>query len=241
MKKMMALVLSILVLLAGFTTAMAVGTIDFSGYSLEELLEISSDLADEIASRPGGEKIVLGAGQYKIGESLPAGVYSFKFVQNGDSDVSRTDYYVYESESMYKYDIDRLWLGDMPRVEGDFMGDGETRISLYPGEYLSLRYNGAEVARVGNVSERGNGYTAPAGTTIPKGNYTILVKKYLPEHTRFISAEPPPRVCASSKIPRRQAIRSIRARRPFLIGIIQKESSHLVRATSCGSNTLLSS
>ena len=96
---MMALVLSILVLLAGFTTAMAVVTIDFSGYSLEELLEISSDLADEIASRPGGEKIVLGAGQYKIGESLPAGVYSFKFVQNGDSDVSRTDYYVYESES----------------------------------------------------------------------------------------------------------------------------------------------
>ena len=87
MKKMMALVLSILVLLAGFTTAMAVGTIDFSGYSLEELLEISSDLADEIASRPGGEKIVLGAGQYKIGESLPAGVYSFKLVQNGDSDV----------------------------------------------------------------------------------------------------------------------------------------------------------
>ena len=76
MKKMMALVLSILVLLAGFTTAMAVGTIDFSGYSLEELLEISSDLADEIASRPGGKKIVLGAGQYKIGESLPAGVYS---------------------------------------------------------------------------------------------------------------------------------------------------------------------
>lgn len=63
MKKMMALVLSILVLLAGFTTARAVGTIDFSGYSLEELLEIRSDLADEIASRPGGEKIVLGAGQ----------------------------------------------------------------------------------------------------------------------------------------------------------------------------------
>ena len=51
-------------------------------------------------------------------------------------------------------------------------GDGETRISLYPGEYLSLRYNGAEIARVGNVSERGN-YDVPSGTTIPKGNYTI--------------------------------------------------------------------
>ena len=44
-------------------------------------------------------------------------------------------------------------------------GDGETRISLYPGEYLSLRYNGAEVARVGNVSDRGSGYTVPTGTT----------------------------------------------------------------------------
>ena len=57
MKKMMALVLSILVLLAGFTTAMAVGTIDFSGYSLEELLEISSDLADEIASAPAEKRL----------------------------------------------------------------------------------------------------------------------------------------------------------------------------------------
>ena len=173
MKKLMTLALSILVLLASFTTAIAEGAIDFSGYSLEELLEIRSDLADEIASRPGGEKMVLGSGQYKIGEDLPAGVYTFKFVQNGDNDVSRTDYYVYENESMYKYDVDRLWLGDMPRVEGSFKGDGETRISLYPGEYLSLRYNGAEVARVGNVSERGNGNTIPSGTTIPKGNYTI--------------------------------------------------------------------
>ena len=137
MKKLISVALSILLLMACFTTAMAEGTIDFSGYSLEELLEIRSDLADEIASRPGGEKMTLGSGQYKIGEDLPAGVYTFKFVQNGDSDVSRTDYYIYENESMYKYDVDRLWLGDMPRVEGSFKGDGETRISLYPGEYLS--------------------------------------------------------------------------------------------------------
>ena len=173
MKKQMMVMLSILLLTVCFTSAIAESKIDFSGNSLEELLEIRSDLTDEIASRPGGEKMVLGSGQYKIGEDLPAGVYTFKFVQNGDSDVSRTDYYVYENESMYKYDVDRLWLGDMPRVEGSFKGDGETRISLYPGEYLSLRYNGAEVARVGNVSERGNDYTAPTGTTIPKGNYTI--------------------------------------------------------------------
>ena len=173
MKRKMVLGLSIVILMACFTAALAEGAIDFSGYSLEELLEIKADLADEIAGRPGGEKMVLGSGQYKIGEDLPAGVYSFRFVQNGDSDVSRTDYYVYENESMYKYDVGRLWLGDMPRVEGSFKGDGETRISLYPGEYLSLRYNGAEVARVGNVSERANDYTVPAGTTIPKGNYTV--------------------------------------------------------------------
>ena len=61
----------------------------------------------------------------------------------------------------------------MPRVEGSLKGDGETRISLYPGEDLSIRYNGAEIERVGNVSDRGSNYTVPSGTTIPKGNYTI--------------------------------------------------------------------
>lgn len=173
MKKLITVTLSILLLMVCFANAMAEDKIDFSSYSLEELLEIRSDLADEIANRPSGEKMVLGSGQYKIGEDLPAGVYTFKFVQNGDNNVSRTDYYVYENESMYKYDVDRLWLGDMPRVEGSFKGDGETRISLYPAEYMSLRYNGAEVARVGNVSDRGTGYTVPTGTTIQKGNYTI--------------------------------------------------------------------
>ena len=76
MKKLIAVGISILLLMTCFTIALAEGTIDFSSYSLEELLEIRSDLADEIASRPGGEKMVLGSGQYKIGEDLPAGVYT---------------------------------------------------------------------------------------------------------------------------------------------------------------------
>lgn len=173
MKRIMSLVVALVLMTGCFVTSLAEGEIDFAEYSLEELLEIRDQLADEIAKRLGGEKMVLGSGQYKIGEDLPAGIYTFKFIQNGDNEVSRTDYYIYENESMYKYDIDRLWLGDMPRVEGSFKGEGETRISLYPGEYLSLRYNGAEIARVGNISERSNGYVVPTGTTIPKGNYTI--------------------------------------------------------------------
>lgn len=173
MKRIISLVVALALMTGCFVTSLAEGVIDFTGYSLEELLEIREQLAEEIAKRPGGEKMSLGAGQYKIGEDLPAGIYTFKLVQNGDADVSRTDYYVYENESMYKYDTDRLWLGDMPRVDGSLKGEGETRISLYPGEYLSLRYNGVEITRVGNVSERDNGYVVPTGTTIPKGNYTI--------------------------------------------------------------------
>ena len=153
MKKILVLVLTLALAIGNTCACLAESPIDFSGYSLEELLEIRENLTNEISSRPGGEKMVLGSGQYKIGDDLPAGVYTFKFVQNGDSDVSRTEY-------------------DMPRVEGSLKGDGETRISLYPGEYLSLRYNGAEIARVGNVSERGS-YDVPSGTSIPKGNYTI--------------------------------------------------------------------
>ena len=175
MKRIVAVMLAF-VLAVGFTAASAEEpkeTVDFTGYTLEELLEIQSDLEEEIAQRPGGEKMTLGAGQYEIGADLPAGVYTFRFVQNGKDSVERTDYYVYENESMYKYDIDRLWLGDMPRLEGSLRGDGETRISLYEGEYLSLRYNGAEVARVRDVTERGSDYVVPTGTTIPMGEYTV--------------------------------------------------------------------
>ncbi len=173
MKKVLAIVFSFVLLFTALHASLAEkAAIDFTGYSLEELIQMKADLMDEIAKRPGGEKTVLGAGQYTIGGDLPAGIYSFKYVQNGDKDVERTDYYVYENESMYKYDVDRLWLGDMPRVEGSLKGDGETRISLYPGEYLSLRYNGAEVERVGNVTERVK-QDPPSGTNIPKGNYTI--------------------------------------------------------------------
>ena len=57
MKKLIAVGISILLLMTCFTIALAEGTIDFSSYSLEELLEIRSDLADENASRPGGENV----------------------------------------------------------------------------------------------------------------------------------------------------------------------------------------
>ncbi len=174
MKTWIALGFSIIFLMACFTNAMKEEKFDFSGYSLEELLEIKSDLADEIASRPGGEKIVLYSGFYTIGEDLPAGVYTFKFVQNGDSRFSETACCIFENESIYNYDMSRLWQGDMMyRLQWNIQGDGETRISLYPGEYLILYQNGAEVTRIGNVSERENNYTIPTGTTIPNGNYTI--------------------------------------------------------------------
>lgn len=222
MKKILAVIMTLVLAVGSIGLCLAEGSIDFSGYSLEELLEIRSNLADEIASRPGGEKMVLGSGQYKIGEALPAGVYTFKFVQNGDSDVTRTDYYVYENESMYKYDVDRLWLGDMPRVEGSFKGDGETRISLYPGEYLSLRYNGAEVARVGMCLIVA---VAIRFQLEPLFRKEIIQseKRYLPGHIKYISVEPLPRVFVSSRMLRRQAIPSTKVRRPFLIGIIPKE------------------
>lgn len=146
MKKILAVLIALMLTALCCFAAVAEGTIDFSGYTLEELLTIRDDLTDEIASRPAGKRWCWAPANTRLDEDLAAGVYTFKFVQNGDKDVTRSDYYVYENESMYKYDIDRLWLGDMPRVEGSLKGDGETRISLYPGEYLSIRYNGAEVA-----------------------------------------------------------------------------------------------
>ena len=66
MKKILAVMIAMMLTALCCFAAVAEGTIDFSGYTLEELLTIRDDLTDEIASRPGGEKMVLGTGQYKI-------------------------------------------------------------------------------------------------------------------------------------------------------------------------------
>ena len=174
MKKLLMFLVIVSVLVANMSAAYAEKkSIDFSDYTLDELIQIKADLTEEIARRPGGEKMTLGIGQYRIGEDLPAGVYTFRFVQNGDKDVSRTDYYIYENEAMFRYDVDRYYVGEMPRLKGSLEGEGDTRISLYPGEYLSLYYNGALIDRVGNASVVEHSYEAPAGTGIPTGDYTV--------------------------------------------------------------------
>ncbi len=171
MKRIVAIVLTI-IMMVGCLTAAAEGIIDFSGYSLEELLEIRNELSEEIAKRPGGVKMTLTDGKYRIGDDIPAGVYTLKFSPD-DEDGERTDYYVYESESMYKYDSDRLWVGDMPYMEGSLKGEGETRLNLYSGELLILYYNGADLEKIGEVEERVSDYAVPAGTEIPLGEYTV--------------------------------------------------------------------
>ena len=173
MKRISVWAIAFVLLIACVSPVLAESAIDFTGYTLEELLQIQADLKAEIAARPGGGITTLGAGQYKIGEDLSAGQYSLSFVQNGDEDVTRTDYYIYENESMYKYDVDRLWLGDMPQQEGSLKGDGRLTVSLYEGEYLILYYNGAEIERLGDAPERASDYVVPEGTTIPKGEYTV--------------------------------------------------------------------
>ena len=54
MKKILAVLIALMLTALCCFAAVAEGTIDFSGYTLEELLTIRDDLTDEIASRPCG-------------------------------------------------------------------------------------------------------------------------------------------------------------------------------------------
>lgn len=124
----------------------------------------------------------------------------------------------------------------MPRVEGSLKGDGETRISLYPGEYLSIRYNGAEIERVGNVSDRGSNYTVPSGTTIPKGNYTIGDEIPTGTYKIFFSGTTTSRVRVFQDS-KKHAIHLTKGKKPSLTSQIQKELSLLMRETFSVLNT----
>lgn len=52
MKKILAVLIALMLTALCCFAAVAEGTIDFSGYTLEELLTIRDDLTDEIASPP---------------------------------------------------------------------------------------------------------------------------------------------------------------------------------------------
>ncbi len=161
----------------GSSTADEKGSgVDLTSMTIDELMSLKEELDLEIASRPDGQPMQLPSGEYLVGTDIPAGRYTLSFLpgdEDIEDDLAFTNYYVYESKSMYDYDASRLWLGDMPLDEGSVRTGSTASVALREGNVFSLHYNGAGVSRTGNVEPLVSDYTAPDGTDVPPATYAV--------------------------------------------------------------------
>ena len=199
MNKIIALVMTMLMLaFAGVGVAEevsvdAAAVFDFTGYSYDELIGIREQLDAELQTRPQAGERVLQVGQYVIGKDIAQGVYDLSFVA-AEEDDTYTNWYIYDTMQMYDYDVDRLWLGDLPREEGTLKDGSSVKVELYDGDYFVIYRSAASITRVGNVVPVESSYTPPEGTSIPTGIY--IIGEEIPEGkcTVYFNGEAPSRV-----------------------------------------------
>ena len=168
MKKFLCFV--ILAILMFQAVAFAEG--DYSSYTTEELIDMKDAIVAELATRTDAGPVHYTEGQYVVGRDIPAGKYKLTLLPT-DSGNTYTNWYIYESKSMYDYDVSRLFLGDLPKAEDTLREGKEATISLYNGDYFVLYRSGAEVEYLGSVVDYEIDYEVPEGTKIPVGLYTF--------------------------------------------------------------------
>jgi len=192
MKKILPLILLVSLLLS-VHVAVAEADFDFTSYSYEQLIGIKEQLDAEITTRPEAGERILQPGQYVVGKDIAQGVYDVGFVA-AEEDDTYTNWYIYDTKQMYDYDVSRLFLGDLPRNEGRVQEGSSVKVELFDGDYFVIYRSAASIARSGNVVPVESDYTAPEGTTIPTGIYTIGEEIPEGKYTIYFNGEAPSRV-----------------------------------------------
>lgn len=175
MKRSVVQFLSLFILLSVSFVSLASSEalIEFTDYSYQELLDIKEKLYAEIQSRPEAGKITLKKGNYLVGKDIPQGEYTVEPVHSDLKD-NIYNYFVYENEQMYRYAVDREWIGDFPKSMG-FLKEGDVeRVALVNGDLFIVEWDGIQIERIGNIDEASfSDYIVPNGTTIPVGTYVV--------------------------------------------------------------------
>ena len=192
MKKLLALIV-LFALTATFSAAIAEASFDFTSYSYDELIGIKEQLDAEIATRPEAGERILQPGQYVVGKDIAPGIYDLGFVPAKEED-TYTNWYIYDTKQMYDYDVGRLFLGDLPRNEGRVQEGSSVKVELFDGDYFVIYRSAASIVRTGNVTLVESNYTAPEGTSIPTGIYTIGEEIPEGKYTIYFNGEAPSRV-----------------------------------------------
>lgn len=126
MKKILAMILVLALLIPAASVA---DGIDLSVLSYDQLIELNHQLVREIMARPEWKEVRIPAGQWKVGEDIPAGVYSFKSVgpRSVNIYVWKTEVKNYANNGMRLNDYldkDRTEIGKFELFEGNILDVG---------------------------------------------------------------------------------------------------------------------
>ncbi len=171
-KKLIALITGLVLLLTPIAVSAEITQEELSSYSYEQLVELEKLVDAEMQTRPEHVVTVLQPGQYIVGRDLEPGLYTLGFSKSKEED-KYSEYFVYESIEMYQYDVDRLFLGDLPLVKGSLQEGSKINVELYDGQCFVAYRSGVTIERIGDVPEIDTDYEVPEGTAIPKGIYSV--------------------------------------------------------------------
>lgn len=171
MMRMMRRLCAALLLAALLSAAAGLAEEDFSACTYAELVALRERLEAEMRTRPEFTT-ALSEGQYVAGRDIPAGTYTLT-LNREDVERDYVEYYVYETQSMYAYDVGRLWLGDMPLKEGRLGMDASVTVDLYAGYCLVAYRNGLNLLLLDALEAAPGGGELPEGTLVPIGYYTV--------------------------------------------------------------------
>lgn len=126
MKKLVAVILVLALMIPVVSVA---DGIDLSALSYDQLIELNHQLVREIMARPEWKEVRIPAGQWKVGEDIPAGVYSFKFIGPWSVNIYvwKTEVKNYANNGMRLNDIldkDRTEIGKFELFDGNILDVG---------------------------------------------------------------------------------------------------------------------
>lgn len=125
MKKLLAITM-ILVCMATLATA---DSIDLSGMSFDELISLRNQLNEEIIGRPEWKEVTVPAGDWVVGQDIPAGVYGIR--NDGKNSVNLSVW----KNAINDYSNHGLQYNELIKSGGEY-----GRIQLEEGWIVSIGY-----------------------------------------------------------------------------------------------------
>lgn len=127
MKKKFLSVILVLCLLP----VIALAEVDLSAMSVDELIALNKAVVMELMSRKDFKEVTVPAGEYKVGEDIPAGIYTVKVKANQFASLNVLDSKKNYTSKIYVVEVDNP-IGKLVLEEGEIVATTYSSVIFTP-------------------------------------------------------------------------------------------------------------